>query len=60
VLEIVDRAIEQGMLAARPGQFGAHSACAYCDFQAVCGRDEARRTARKPMPPDLEALRRMS
>jgi CRISPR/Cas system-associated exonuclease Cas4 (RecB family) len=60
VLEIVDRAIEHGMLAARPGEFGSHSACAYCDFQAVCGRDEARRTARKPMPPDLEALRRMS
>jgi ATP-dependent helicase/DNAse subunit B len=60
VLEIVDRAIEHGMLAARPGEFGSHSACTYCDFVAVCGRDEARRTARKPMPPDLEALRRMS
>jgi ATP-dependent helicase/nuclease subunit B len=60
VLEIVDRAIEHGMLAARPGEFGAYSACTYCDFQPVCGREEARRTARKPMPPDLEALRRMS
>jgi len=60
VLEIVDRAIEHGMLAARPGQLGQHGACTYCDFRAVCGGDEARRTARKPMPPDLEALRRMS
>jgi hypothetical protein len=60
VLEVVDRAIEHGMLAARPGLMGSHSACEYCDFQSVCGRDEARRTNRKPMPPDLEALRRMS
>jgi hypothetical protein len=60
VLEIVDRAIEHGMLAARPGQIGAHGACTYCDFRAVCGGDEARRTAKKPMPPDLEALRRLS
>ncbi|MGD9904598.1 MAG: PD-(D/E)XK nuclease family protein [Vicinamibacterales bacterium] len=60
VLEIVDRAIEHGMLAARPGLLGPHSACTYCDFRAVCGGDEARRTGRKPMPPDLEALRRMS
>jgi ATP-dependent helicase/nuclease subunit B len=59
VLEIVDRAIEHGMLAAKPGQLGAHAACEYCDFRPVCGPDEARRTARKPSIPDLDALRRM-
>jgi ATP-dependent helicase/nuclease subunit B len=59
VLEIVDRAIEHGMLAARPGQVAGHPACDYCDFRAVCGPDEPRRTARKPEVPDLEALRRM-
>ncbi len=50
VLEIVDRAIEHGLLAARP----AADACEWCDFQVVCGRDEERRTRRK----DAEALRR--
>ncbi len=59
VLEIVDRAIEHGMLAARPGQLAGRAACDYCDFRAVCGPDEPRRTARKPEVPDLEALRRM-
>ncbi|MCC6990879.1 MAG: PD-(D/E)XK nuclease family protein [Acidobacteria bacterium] len=59
VLEIVDRAIEHGMLAARPGQVAGRPACDYCDFRAVCGPDEPRRTARKPEVPDLEALRRM-
>ena len=59
VLEIVDRAIEHGMLAARPGQLAGGAACDYCDFRAVCGPDEPRRTARKPEVPDLEALRRM-
>ena len=59
VLEIVDRAIEHGTLAAKPGRFGAHSACDYCDFRPVCGSDEARRTANKPAVADLDALRRM-
>lgn len=59
VLEIVDRAVEQGMLAAKPGQFGGHPACEYCDFRAVCGPDEPGRTRRKPDLPDLDALRRM-
>ena len=59
VLEIIDRAIEHGMLAAKPGHFGSHSACEYCDFRPVCGPDEPRRTLRKPSVPDLDALRRM-
>lgn len=59
VLEIVDRAIEHGMLAARPGQVAGHPACDYCDFRAVCGPDEPARTRRKPEVPDLDALRRM-
>jgi hypothetical protein len=59
VLEIVDRAIEHGTLAARPGRIGDRDACEYCDFTAVCGREEPARTKRKPAVPDLEALRRM-
>jgi RecB family exonuclease len=59
VLEIVDRAIEHGTLAAKPGRFGPYGACDYCDFRPVCGPDEGRRTARKPIVPDLDALRRM-
>jgi hypothetical protein len=58
VLEIIDRAIERGLLAARP----AADACTYCDFAPVCGRDEERRTARKApeLMADLDALREMS
>ena len=40
VLEVIDRAIEHGTLAARP----ADGACGRCDFVAVCGTDEERRT----------------
>ncbi|MGE0461157.1 MAG: PD-(D/E)XK nuclease family protein [Vicinamibacterales bacterium] len=55
VLEITDRGIEQGLLAARPDR----EACAWCDFTAVCGRDEERRTRRKDPSrfADLDALR---
>jgi ATP-dependent helicase/DNAse subunit B len=60
VLEIVDRAVEHGMLAAKPGPSYGGSACDYCDFRAVCGPDEFSRTRRKPEVPDLDALRRMS
>ena len=57
VLDIVDRAVEHGLLAARP----AADACGMCDFQAVCGRDEERRTGRKDPSrfADLDALREL-
>jgi hypothetical protein len=57
VLEIIDRSIEQGLLAAQPDR----GVCAYCDFRAVCGRDEERRTRRKDPSrfADLEALRNL-
>jgi hypothetical protein len=57
VLEIIDRAVENGALAAKP----APEACEWCDFQVVCGRDEARRTRRKDASkfPDLDALRKL-
>ena len=57
VLEVIDRAIEHGTLAARP----AEGACARCDFIAVCGTDEERRTRRKPagLFADLDDLRRI-
>jgi hypothetical protein len=55
VLEIIDRGVEHGLLAARPGA----DACKYCDFTAVCGRDEERRVRRKDAArfADLDALR---
>jgi hypothetical protein len=57
VLEVVDRAIEHGTLAARP----ADGACGRCDFGCVCGAEEERRTRRKPASlfADLDALRRI-
>jgi hypothetical protein len=57
VLEIIDRSIEQGLLAARPDR----DACSYCDFQIVCGRQEERRTRRKDPATfaDLDALRKL-
>jgi ATP-dependent helicase/nuclease subunit B len=55
VLEIVDRAIETGFLAAAPTE----EACGRCDFRPVCGSDVRRRVARKPQEAlaDLLALR---
>jgi CRISPR/Cas system-associated exonuclease Cas4 (RecB family) len=43
-LEVIDRAIEIGFLAAAPNE----GACLWCDFRAVCGPNEAARVARKP------------
>ena len=57
VLDVVDRAIESGSLAAKP----APEACDWCDFKVVCGRDETRRTRRKDPArfADLDALRKL-
>jgi CRISPR/Cas system-associated exonuclease Cas4 (RecB family) len=44
-LEIIDRAIEEGSLAAAP----APDACTRCDFRPVCGPVEEPRVARKPV-----------
>jgi ATP-dependent helicase/nuclease subunit B len=57
VLEIVDRAIEQGFLPPAPRD----GACARCEFVAVCGPNEERRAARKDRRPlaDLDHLRSM-
>ena len=43
VLEIVDRAVELGMLPPAP----ADRACSMCDFLCVCGPDQERRGSRK-------------
>ncbi len=55
VLEVIDRAIESGFLAAAPTE----EACGRCDFRPVCGSDVFRRVARKPQEnlADLAALR---
>jgi CRISPR/Cas system-associated exonuclease Cas4 (RecB family) len=55
VLEIIDRAVETGFLAAAP----AARACTWCDFRPVCGPREEERTRRKARErlADLEALR---
>jgi ATP-dependent helicase/DNAse subunit B len=55
VLEVIDRAIETGFLAAAPSE----DACDRCDFRPVCGSDVFRRVARKPQESlaDLAALR---
>jgi CRISPR/Cas system-associated exonuclease Cas4 (RecB family) len=57
VLEIVDRAIEQGFLVAAP----AARACTWCDFRPVCGPREEERVRRKSKDrlEDLTALRSM-
>jgi CRISPR/Cas system-associated exonuclease Cas4 (RecB family) len=55
-LEIIDRAIELGFLAAAPNE----RACAWCDFRPVCGpHEEMRVTTRKSKDPlrDLIELR---
>ena len=50
-LRIVDGEIDRGFLAAAP----QHGACELCDYLAVCGPDEERRTLRKKRE-QLEAL----
>jgi ATP-dependent helicase/nuclease subunit B len=57
VLEIIDRAIENGFLPAVPSD----RACIWCDFRPVCGPREEERTRRKARErlADLEALRSM-
>jgi RecB family exonuclease len=57
VLEIVDRAVEQGFLVAAPGE----RACTWCDFRPVCGPREEERIKRKTKDrlADLDALRSM-
>jgi CRISPR/Cas system-associated exonuclease Cas4 (RecB family) len=42
-LEIIDRAVELGMLPPAP----AEKACAFCDFVPVCGPNQERRARRK-------------
>ena len=55
VLQIIDRAIDHGFLAAAP----AEHACGWCDFRPVCGPDVFRRVRRKPADKiaDLTELR---
>jgi ATP-dependent helicase/nuclease subunit B len=55
VLQVVDRAIERGFLAAAP----AEDACDRCEYRCVCGPDVFRRVQRKPTEKieDLQALR---
>jgi RecB family exonuclease len=54
-LEVIDRAIEQGFLAAAPRE----GACAWCNFRPVCGPSEEQRVDRKPQDRlrDLHELR---
>jgi ATP-dependent helicase/nuclease subunit B len=55
VLQVIDRAVEGGFLAAAPTE----DACDRCDFRAVCGPDVFRRVSHKPQErlADLGALR---
>jgi ATP-dependent helicase/nuclease subunit B len=55
VLTIVDRAVEQGFLAAAPDK----DACRWCDFRPVCGPREEERVKHKASDrlADLQALR---
>jgi RecB family exonuclease len=54
-LEVIDRAIELGFLAAAPRD----GACAWCAFRSVCGPHEQQRIERKPQDRlrDLHELR---
>jgi CRISPR/Cas system-associated exonuclease Cas4 (RecB family) len=54
-LEVIDRAVERGTLAAAPSE----GACGWCDFRQVCGPHEELRVSRKPKEwlADLAELR---
>jgi hypothetical protein len=54
-LEVIDRGVEFGFLAASPDR----GACDYCDYRAVCGPLEEKRATRKNkgLLADLLALR---
>jgi ATP-dependent helicase/nuclease subunit B len=55
VLQVVDRAIERGFLAAAPSE----DACGRCDYRPVCGPGVFKRVSRKPQDAlaDLAAVR---
>lgn len=57
VLQIIDRAVATGFLAAAPTE----DACGRCDYRAVCGPDVFRRIRQKPQDrlADLQALRKI-
>ena len=57
VLEIINRAVESGVLVPAPKE----GACAWCDFRPVCGPNEEHRTASKDrhLLGDLASLRDM-
>ena len=57
VLEIIDRAIETGVLLPAPRR----GACTWCDFRVVCGPWEEIRVLRKDKTKlvDLQVLRRL-
>ncbi|MDA1094171.1 MAG: PD-(D/E)XK nuclease family protein [Acidobacteria bacterium] len=57
VLEIIDRAIEHGVVLPAPRQ----GACTWCDFRVVCGPWEETRVRRKDSTKlaDLQVLRRL-
>ena len=58
MLEIVDRAVEAGMLIPAPRA----GACRWCDFREVCGPWEEKRAADvkdQTKLVDLQALRRL-
>jgi ATP-dependent helicase/nuclease subunit B len=57
VLEIIDRAIEHGVVLPAPRK----GACTWCDFRAVCGPWEETRVGRKDSTKlaDLQILRRL-
>jgi hypothetical protein len=50
-MQLIDGEIERGFLPAAPHR----DACGHCEYLAVCGPGEARRTARKNSA-ELEAL----